>query len=146
MVSLEMAQIVPPHSVDVSLPNLVRQLNMVLCHELIQRLVTQEPGLLDDLGIRPGDPDSLDSSDKEVSDSLNRLDPINISVCYFSSHRDSTNFMCKTLQLRLNVMSSLDLEGIQGCNSANLLVYLLQTAHPVVVYISIHYPHNDTRR
>lgn len=81
MISLKMAQIVPFHSVDVSLPNLVRQLNMMLCHELVQCLVTQETGLLDDLGIRSGDPDSLDSGDKEVSDSLNRLDHINISAC-----------------------------------------------------------------
>jgi hypothetical protein len=112
VISLKVAQVVPSHGVYISLPNLVRQLSVIVCHKPKQCLVTQKPRLLNSLGVCSGDPDGLDPSNEKVPNPLNGLNPVDISTWYLSKIRVSTNLMCKTLQLRFDVMSGLDLRWI----------------------------------
>lgn len=64
--------------------------------------------VVDNPGVRPGDPNSLDSSDRRSRSPGSQK----YKHLLFLEPRDLTSVMCKTPQLRFSIMSGFDLAGI----------------------------------
>ena len=79
-VPCEMAHVIPTHSIDVCLADLLRKLRMVIGQKCVKIFVGNEISLLNDLRIDARRAQSLDMGNEEIAYSLNGLQRVSKPV------------------------------------------------------------------